>query len=252
MIQKKHYKYRDILLSAGHTNVKGLDMGAVANGYIEGELTVEFRDLVKVHLECMGHKVTIENNAHALSKTVRVFKNITNHRAILVDFHWNAATPGATGTESFVPENPSKIELCLASNMSETCSRVLGIPTRGVYKGYEGVKPESLTRHKRLGWMRLTGHNVLLEVCFLTNQGDMNAYEENKNILAHSVALDIHLASVIKTDIDDYEKPNGVHTVVSGDTLSGIGVRYDRSVLELMEMNDMMDTTIYIGQDLYV
>ena len=42
---------RDSIVVAGHTNVKGLDQGASANGYTEGQLAVEFRDLLIKELE---------------------------------------------------------------------------------------------------------------------------------------------------------------------------------------------------------
>ena len=37
---------RKIFISAGHSNKQGTDRGASGNGFIEGELTVELRDLI--------------------------------------------------------------------------------------------------------------------------------------------------------------------------------------------------------------
>ena len=45
---------RSVFLSAGHSNRPGRDRGAAGNGYIEGELAVEFRNILKNELEILG------------------------------------------------------------------------------------------------------------------------------------------------------------------------------------------------------
>lgn len=179
---------RNIFLSAGHTNVKGLDRGASANGYIEGELTAELRDLISDELETLGLCAKLDKNANALTNTIQYFRNLISEKCIALDIHWNAASSTATGTEVFIPNNPSNLEIELAHKLAKTVSETLEIPLRGSYEGKLGVKTESQSARKSLGWMRLNGHNVLLEVCFITNKNEMLKYQEKKSILALKLA----------------------------------------------------------------
>ena len=50
------------------------------------------------------------------------------------------------------------------------------------------VKLESESQHKSLGFMRLKGENILIEMCFITNANDMASYQANKVQLAESLA----------------------------------------------------------------
>jgi N-acetylmuramoyl-L-alanine amidase len=56
-------------------------------------------------------------------------------------------------------------------------------------RGDQGIKTEADSHHGRLGWMRLTGENVLMEICFITNPVDMQKYQANKLQLAKNIAL---------------------------------------------------------------
>lgn len=176
---------KTIFISAGHSNLIGKqDCGAVGNGYIEGELAVEFRTLLVNALKRKGAKTGIDPDNSVLKQTLNYFWNLTTENSICVDIHWNAATPSATGTEVFIPNNHSLTELNLAREVALTIVSKLKI----VARGNKGVKLESESQHKSLGFMRLKGENILIEMCFISNPNDMASYQANKVQLAELLA----------------------------------------------------------------
>lgn len=180
---------RKIFLSAGHSNKKGSDVGATGNGFIEGELTVELRNLIYNELCTLGACAELDANSNALKETIQFFKNLVTSSCILLDIHWNASSnPKATGTEVFIPTNYTSFELELAGKLAKCMSDTLGIPLRGNIKDTLGVKTEAMSARGTLGWMRLNGQNILLEVCFISNKSDMEKYQANKSILAFKIA----------------------------------------------------------------
>ena len=170
---------RTIYLSAGHSNVQGRDQGAVGNGYIEGHETVRIRKRVaQILLHTYGVKAIVDSDNSILSDTLKIFGNLVGKTSITVEWHFNSATPKATGTETFVPNDCSKFELQLAECFSHAAHERFNIEKRGVCFAHYGVKPESESNHKKLGWMRLKGENILPEVCFISNKSDMESYEK--------------------------------------------------------------------------
>lgn len=174
---------RKIFISAGHSPKKP---GAAGNGYREELLAIELRDLIVKELTNIGVTATIDSNQNALAESIIFFKKLLAIDSIALDIHWNAAAnPAATGTETLVPGTYSSFEYSLAAQLSEDVSTTLGIRKRGA----NGVKTELESHHGRLGWMRLTGENILMEVCFITNPQDMKQYQANKLALAKKIAL---------------------------------------------------------------
>ena len=172
---------RTIFISAGHSSKVGRDNGASGNGFIEGVLAVEFRDLLVVELKKLGVTPVIDSNDSILVQSIAFFKNLTSEKSILFDIHWNAATPQATGTEVFIPNTATSFEKELASEITKTTASVLKIKDRG-------VKTEGMSARKTLGWMRLKGENILSEICFISNKSDMQSYQTNKKELAKKIA----------------------------------------------------------------
>lgn len=171
---------RNVIIVAGHTNVAGLDRGASFGNYIEGELTVQFRDLIINELLKLGIQVKTDSNRNALSQTLQWLKSLINSKTIAIDIHWNAAGSLASGTEIIIPDAASAFERQISNSILK-CFLEVGFKNRG-------VKPESNTARKRLGWMRPNCENILIETCFITSKSDMALYEANKNILAKKIA----------------------------------------------------------------
>jgi N-acetylmuramoyl-L-alanine amidase len=168
---------RNVFVIAGHG---GSDPGAAYGRYIERDLAIEFRDLVIANLRLYGINAKTDANTNALRQTLQWLIGKFSSRDILIDIHWNAGVPAANGTEIFVPDAASTFERHLAMSLLRVFAEV-GFKARG-------VKPESVSARKSLGWMRPNAENILIEVCFLTNNTDMQVYETNKNILAKKIA----------------------------------------------------------------
>ena len=179
---------RKIFISAGHTR-KGSDSGAVAHGYKEGDLAASLRDKIVAELKLLGITPIVDDDKNALVQTINDFKAYTNPTSILVDIHFNAGGEVASGTETYVPDVPSNFELELAGEISEAIGEILNIKLRGLTYGFTGVKTDAQSARKKLGWMRLTGENVLIEVCFMSNKKELETYLFNENKLAKRIAL---------------------------------------------------------------
>ena len=225
---------RTIFLSAGHG---GNDVGAVGNGYNEADLTIELRDLVLKYLKQLGAKAVIDDNKNALAQTITFFKNKVAKDSILLDIHWNSFNETSTGTEVLVPATPTKFETDLATDLSKVIANTLNIKNRG-------VKTELQSARKSLGWMRLTGENVLIETCFISNKNDMDSYQKNKEELAKKIAIVLFEYANRSTT---YEK---FYTVKAGDTLSKIAKENKTTVEKIQKDNNLKSTVIQINQKL--
>jgi N-acetylmuramoyl-L-alanine amidase len=172
---------RKVFVIAGHG---GSDSGAVGNGYIERDLTIELRDLIIKELAGLGIVAITDSNTNALKETLAWLRGKFGSKDILFDIHWNAASnPEAKGTEVIVADDANQFEKSLAYALLKVFTG-LGFRDRG-------VKPESLTARKKLGWMRPHAENVLLEVCFITNLTDMKLYHANKQTIARRLAIEL-------------------------------------------------------------
>ena len=170
---------RKIIISAGHG---GNDPGAVANGYTERDLAIEFRELLVKELLLLGVKPLIDDNKNALKQTLAwLIGVLKSDKTVCIDIHWNAAIPKARGTEIIIPDKPSLFESSFAKEILDVF----------VSNGFtsRGVKTESQTARKRLGWMRPSAENILIEMAFLTNTLDLELYKMVKYKLAKELAV---------------------------------------------------------------
>lgn len=180
----------NVFVSAGHSNVEGKDRGAVGNGYIEGDLTVELRDLVTDNLRCHPDKfyVVEDLNEMTTGASTRAFHRQitkTKDKDIVLDIHFNSEVPSANGTECVVRKNPTKEELRLATMLSESLSKELGTKNRG-------VKTEAQSARKQLyifGEIESKDAIVIIiEVCFISNPEIIEKYIPNTAGAARSIS----------------------------------------------------------------
>lgn len=230
---------KKIYVSAGHSNNVGKrDAGATGNGFIEGVEMVELRSIIVKELKELGAEVIVDKDDTILADTLKEFKPKTTENDIVLDLHLNSATAKATGVETLVPDPPTQFERNLAEKFSKTVSDILGIPMRGV----KGVKTESESQHKRLGFMRLAGANILLEVCFISNPNDMKIYREKRFELGEALAKVLFEAS----------QTEKIYTVAAGDSLSKIAVKNRTTIIKLKADNNLSSDLIKVGQKLKV
>jgi N-acetylmuramoyl-L-alanine amidase len=171
MITKKIYPL------AGHSNT---DPGAIANGYREADLTKELRNIIVNELKKRNYlKFQIDDDKDGLSTVLK--KINPGKKDILLDIHFNSASPTATGTEVFISNYAGDTSKNFAKELVDGTSKIIGITNRG-------VKPESLSARKRLAVLNKNGAAALIEVCFITNANDMAKYQANKIKLAAFIA----------------------------------------------------------------
>ena len=169
-----------IYLIAGHNG-----SGTGANGFIdEGKETIILRDLIAKNLYDMGIVVIKDDNLTPLTKVVQWLRNQITKKDICIDIHFNASSNKlANGSEVFIPTKNTSDEVQLADMFRRTLSKV--------FKD-RGVSLESKSYHGKIAM--LSGFdccNVLLEICFVSNKTDADAYNSHKIELAYEIALDI-------------------------------------------------------------
>lgn len=173
-----------IFLSAGHHNA---DPGAIANGYREADLTKELRDLIVIELKnrgkVQGVDFIIDDDKETLSQYLKRIK--PGNGSVVFEIHFDAASPTATGCTMLIPAREWTkeylLEMQFGQDITNVTSKTLGIKNRG-------VMDETKSHRGKLGIMRPAGINGLLEVCFLTNKGDLDKYLEKSKLLAGSIA----------------------------------------------------------------
>lgn len=162
---------RHIFISAGHSDT---EPGAVANEVQENTVAEGFRDLVAFYLAREGVKFSMDGEKGEnlpLSKAVKLIPK----DSVAVEFHLNADPTSATGVETL----SSPKDYALGNKLCQAVSARLGIRNRG-------AKPENSGQHKTLAFVQAGG--LILELFFITNKGDRQAYEEVKWLLAKEVA----------------------------------------------------------------
>lgn len=168
---------KTILVSAGHSTVKPKDPGAVSNGFVEAQETLKMRDAVAKILK--DKKLTVltdgeDDESESLKKAVALAKKAD----VAIEIHFNVGKQKATGIEVLAKKN----HLALAQKLAGAVEQATKLNLRGD-KGY---KEDNTGQHKRLGFCEAGG--LVVEVCFITNPGDMKAYQANFSKIATNLA----------------------------------------------------------------
>jgi len=182
---------RTIFLSAGHSDTVNRDQGAQScehdgKVYSEGKLTTGFRKLLATALRDQEVKVIVDNDNTVTKETVGTIDDLLRigtlgEKDIAIDIHFNASAPNATGCEVLVPLKYSHTEMVIASHLVSAISEVLEIHNRG-------VKTEADSARGRLMFMTPVLNNILIEVCFISNESDLSKYLANQKELATVIA----------------------------------------------------------------
>lgn len=168
---------KTVLVSAGHTNKVGQDRGAAGNSFIEGVEAVELRDSVAVALRKRNVKV-VEDGADGINEPLTKAIALAKTADIAVEFHWNAGPPTATGIEVLAKPKHKALAQSLAG--------AIHTATKLALRGDKGWKADNSGQHHRLGFCEAGG--LIIEVCFISNQSDMDAYEGNFGAIVESLA----------------------------------------------------------------
>lgn len=241
----------DICISAGHSNNPKRDRGASGNGYIEGELAVLMRDKLITNINRLGYRVLADGDDTILSESLQFFKGKVTNKSIVIDIHFNSASPQAKGTETLIPTNFTQTELDLAFNTSKIINEVCGFQLRGFTANKQGVRTEAESHHGKLGWMRLVGYTILLEVCFISNKDEMKVFIDKIDILCERLAK-YYVTQALKID-SGVSDTNTVHIVKSGETLGSIAKKYNTTIDKLQLLNGIKNASmIQVNQRLKI
>jgi N-acetylmuramoyl-L-alanine amidase len=171
-----------VFASAGH-NTQGIkkDPGAVANGYIEAELNVQFRDLFVQECKALGMKVIQDLDSETLGQYLARIK--TGSGSVVIEFHFDAAANDTvSGTTGLIEAEADRLDNAFAVEVTGTVSRITGIPNRG-------VRTEKESHRGSLGLMREEGIICLVELGFITNKDDVKKHINVRPLLAKELAL---------------------------------------------------------------
>lgn len=173
-------KQKPIVITAGHDSIR---QGASTNHPVHGTLTehiiaTECRDELARLLRARGIEVLTDGEGTDNWVLSRAAK-LAEQGVIAVEIHCNAfIAPSATGVETL---SQSK-DFPLGRSLCEAISTVLNIPNRG-------AKAENAGQHDSLAFVRSGG--LVLEMFFLSNPRDLDAYLTNEAKVIQSLATAI-------------------------------------------------------------
>lgn len=179
-----------LYLSAGHypEAVKGgkADPGAIGNGLHEADLTSELRNLVlgELMLIAPNLKVLTDKDNQQTGEWVSYLTKNVKQGDVICDIHFNSTNNSTTGgSEIIIPKLHDAKEKELARLLNNAVLSVLKTKDRG-------VKTESQTARGKIGILFQPGiaTNVLIEVCFISNKGEIENYQKNKISVAKAIA----------------------------------------------------------------
>ncbi len=168
-----------IAVTAGHRG-----QGTGACGFIdEGKETIEFRNLVLKYLMENKTPFIYEGNKDSLSKVVSDLSMRLSESDICVDIHFNSSSINtAQGSEVIIPDVYNITEKQLATDLLNATCSILKTKNRK-------VKQEKHTARKKLAMLRnINCHNILIEICFVSNESDCVKYNNHKEELAKEYA----------------------------------------------------------------
>lgn len=161
-----------MFLSAGHSQT---DPGNIGFNRHEADIAEEFRNILSFCLDDI--KVEHEVDGRGLeNKPLKDAMAMARKHRVSMEFHCNGneGKPG-TGVEIFCADKDNK----LAAKLCVAISESLGIRNRG-------VKPQGMSQHSSLGFVRAGG--MVVELFFLNNHEDLAKYDAFKWKCARAVA----------------------------------------------------------------
>ncbi|PXC64576.1 hypothetical protein C9769_05480 [Listeria monocytogenes] len=166
-----------LAIFAGHG---GVDSGAVGNGYHEDDLALDIMKRTTKVLRNAGHTV-INNRTADVNRNISADAKLANREkvAAVIEFHFDAAGASAEGTTGFY---------CATSSSSKRLAQCVNDKLDDVFKD-RNVKPDTSTRHGRLGILRETNAVATLqEIAFITNKNDVAKYNARADEVAKKIA----------------------------------------------------------------
>ncbi|MBQ3298434.1 MAG: LysM peptidoglycan-binding domain-containing protein [Bacilli bacterium] len=229
---------RLVIVDAGHG---GIDSGAVGNGMLEKNLTLEISKYIYNRLKEIGIPVVMTREEDTyLPKEDRIRRVMSlssnSTKPILIANHINAG--GGEGAE---------VVYSLRDN-DELATLVLDkIGEKGQLKRkvYQRRLPENPNKDYYY-ILRETGNTepILIEYGFIDNKND--AYKLKNNLLDYAEGVVEAISQYL--GYDNTEEAKEEYIVEKGDTLYSLSKRFNISIEELKRINNLNDDILSIGQ----
>lgn len=164
---------KSLFISAGHSDT---DPGAVGNGKREADIVLEFRDYLALALQARDVEFSKDGEPGQNLPLNVAWRKAAEHD-IAIEFHCNAfVRPTATGVETLSSDDNKP----LGTRICQTISEVLDITNRG-------AKGEDSGQHSHLAFVS-QGNGIIVELFFISNEDDLDKYENGKLRLAEELA----------------------------------------------------------------
>ena len=233
-------KYR-IVVDAGHG---GVDSGAVSGNLQEKDFNLQAANYMYNRFKELGVPVTITRDTDkTLSRAERIntMKSLgTDPNVIVLSNHINAG--GGEGAEVIYPLRSSPT---LAKNILDE------IGARGQIKRkiYQRVLPEN-PKKDYYYIMRDTPNatTLLIEYGFIDNPKDQIKLQNNLTNYVEGVVKAVSEYIGIPYTMPNTDIVGDVYTVKTGDTLYAIARKFNTTVNELINLNNLSNTNLSIGQ----
>lgn len=230
-----------IVIDAGHG---GDDPGASGNGIIEKNLNLQISQYMYNLFRELNIPVTLTRNGDVtLSPTERVQKILNaygnSRNVIVISNHINAG--GGDGAEViYALRNNSNLSNLVLNNLEKA--------GQNVRKVYQRRLPSDTSKdyyfiHRDTG----VTESIIVEYGFLDTASDAEQLKNNYQKYAAAV-VDAVLEYIGYNELAN----KNTYTVKSGDTLWSIAKKYNLTVNELKELNNLNSNLLSIGQVLIV
>ena len=231
---------KKIVIDPGHG---GSDPGAAGNNIVEKDYTLLISNYIYNRLKELGADVSITRTIdETLTPSDRVKKILSFYGngkdVIVVSNHINAG--GGLGAE---------VIYSLRNNdeLSKLISKELESSGQNVRKYYQRRLPSNPSRDYYF-ILRDTANNesVIVEYAFVDNLDDANKLKNNWKKYAEAVVRAIATYTNLPLENSD------IYIVKKGDTLWSIAKKYNLSVNDLKEYNNLSSNMLSVGQKLYL
>lgn len=171
-----------IYVSAGHSNT---DSGAVNKrlNLREADLTRGLRNCVVEQLQQRGIPVRADGEGFENKDRNTAIKEAAVCDGLKIDLHFNASiNTRACGVECF----SDRADAFVAQKIAQAVATTLATPVRGE-KGWRN-NTESQHGEAGLAWLNRLQRSLLLEVCFISNDEEIQRYLANIERVAKVIA----------------------------------------------------------------
>ena len=233
-------KYR-IVVDAGHG---GVDSGAVSGNLLEKDFNLQAANYMYNRFKELGVPVTITRDTDkTLSRQERIntMKSLgTDPNVIVLSNHINAG--GGEGAEVVYP-------LRTSPTLAKSILDEIGARGQIKRKIYQRVLPEN-PKKDYYYIMRETPNTtaLLIEYGFIDNPRDQVKLQNNLLDYAEGVVKAVSEYIGIPYSTPESEEIGDVYTVKAGDTLYSIARKFNTTVNELINLNNLTNNNLSIGQ----